>query len=455
MTRPTALYLRCSTSPQMEKFGPSVQRELVNSYAQRMGLSITGTYEDAISGTKARRDALDQLLIEAPRYEAVVISSVDRLARRVRIAYGVLDELAEAGLEVHSADMGLIDLEDESSGMSFGLRSVMADAQHRQIVKRMHAAKVAKVRAGEPIKPLNGFGWKQGVIDEAEAAWLRLIFDRIRSVGANILARELNTQGVTTRSGRRWSKTTVLQLITNPVYMGEYRYGRGPTRRGRIKAVCQVEAIISPALWQAANEAVQRRATSKGRTSSLEDFPLSGRLTCGTCGRSMGGVSVHRKSGMIHRYYACNSRYAEVDPCPHRTNYPAEKVHAAVMEELEGALRNPADLERLIDLPTPQAPDLGHVERDAERRLSRLEAAYDAGAYTAIEYAERRRALQAEREALTQLVARVAVPAPDLKKAARALEEALRSGKLALAVAPLGLRGVLQPGGDVEIRIAP
>ena len=72
----------------MEKFGPGVQSEAAQRYAAQLGPSITHTYED--TGPKARREALDRLLNEAPRFEAVIISSVDRLARRVPIAYGVL-----------------------------------------------------------------------------------------------------------------------------------------------------------------------------------------------------------------------------------------------------------------------------------------------------------------------------------------------------------------------------
>jgi len=439
----------------MEKFGPQVQRELVDRYAARMGLSITGTYEDAISGTKTRRDALDQLLTEAPRYEAVVISSVDRLARRVPVAYGVLGELAEAGLEVHAADMGLIDLEDETSNMSFGFRSLIADVDHRRITRRLQAAKVAKVRQGQPVRPLNGYGWREGVIDQTEAAVLRVMFTRIRTIGAALLARELNAQGITTRRGQKWSKSPLLQIITNPVYMGEYHYGRGRTRHGQAKAVCQVDALISPDLWQAANVAVHRRANEKGRTSSLEDFPLNGRLTCGACGRSIGGVSIHRENRPIRRYYACNSRHADKHNCTHRTNHPIALVHAKVMQELEALAGHPEQLALLIDPPTLQAPDLGNVERDVSRRLSRLEAAYDAGAYTAPEYAERRRALQTEQESLSRLVARETPPMPDLKKAAQALQAALSTGNLGLAADALGLRGVLSPDREIKLSLAP
>jgi len=140
-----AFYARVSTSPQLEKFGPAVQREAAQRYAARLGLDIVQTYEDAITGTAARREALDRLLTEAPRYEAVIISSVDWLTRRVPIAYGVLSELAEVGMELHSADMGLIDLDDESSSMQFGIRSLFADADHRCISKRLEASRVSKV----------------------------------------------------------------------------------------------------------------------------------------------------------------------------------------------------------------------------------------------------------------------------------------------------------------------
>ena len=453
--KPAAFYARVSTLPQLEKFGPTVQREAAQRYATRLGLDIVQTYEDAITGTAARREALDRLLTEAPRYGAVIISSVDRLARRVPIAYGVLGELAEAGLELHSADMGLIDLDDESSSMQFGIRSLFADADHRRISKRLEASRVSKVQGGAPVRRLNGYGWRLGVKDETEAAWLAYMYQQLVNVGTRVLAADLNSKGVKTRSGLDWTDAGLRMLLRNPMYKGEYQYGRKHHGHGQIKAICQVEPLISPELWAAAQDATQRRKHTPGRRGSRIDvYPLQGRLTCAECGRAVGGNTTHH-GGKRYAYYGCSDRFSAERTCTHRKLYPAAQVHAFVRDILEKARENLASLAELVQRPAPAVPDLATMRAAVDRKLSRLEAAYDAGAYTAPEYAERRAALKREREAISVLEV-PAAPAPtDLAAVRSAVGYALTSADLLDVAQALNLRGVLGSGGELTLKINP
>ncbi|WP_161881910.1 recombinase family protein [Deinococcus alpinitundrae] len=453
--KPAAFYARVSTSPQLEKFGPQVQREAAQRYAARLGLDIVQTYEDAITGTAARREALDRLLTEAVRYQAVIISSVDRLARRVPIAYGVLGELAEAGLELHSADMGLIDLDDESSSMQFGIRSLFADVDHRRISKRLEASRVSKVQGGSPVQRLNGYGWRQGVRDEAEAAWVVYMYQQIIHVGARMLVADLTARGVRTRHGAAWGESRLRSLLQNPTYKGQYQYGRRSGGRGRVKAVCQVEALVSPELWAAAQDAMSRRSLNTGRRGGRSDvYPLQGRLTCAECGRAIGGNTTIKANRPYH-YYGCADRCNAERTCTHRKLYPAASVHAFVRGILEEARENPASLAELVQRPAPAAPDLATMHAAIDRKLSRLEAAYDAGAYTAPEYAERRAALKREREALSVLEAPTAQAPADLAAVQAAVGHALSCADLLDVAEALNLRGVLGSGGELTLSLNP
>lgn len=454
--KPAAFYARVSTSPQLEKFGPTVQREAAQRYAQRMGLEITQSYEDAITGTAARREALDRLLMEAARYQAVIVSSVDRLARRVPIAYGVLGELSEAGLEVHASDMGLIDLDDESSSMQFGIRSLFADADHRRISKRLEASRVSKVQGGSPVQRLNGYGWRQGVKDETEAAWLTYMYQQLVNVGTRVLAQDLKAKGVRTRTGVVWSNSRLRALLSNPMYKGEYRYGREPNGHGQVKAVCEVEALVSPELWAAAQDAAQRRKQGPGRRGVRNDlFPLQGRLTCAECGRAIGGRSTYKHGEARWHYYGCADRFSLARTCTHRTLYPVVQVHAEVRKVLQAAYDNPESLPDLVQLPTPLGPDLAAMHAQVDRKLSRLEAAYDAGAYTAPEYAERRAALKLERDALSTLEVPAALTPPDVAQVRAAIGRALSCPDLLDMAQALNLRGTLGPGPILTLSINP
>ena len=460
--RPAAIYLRVSTQAQAadDRQGLGVQLAEIERYAERHGFSLTATYQDAVSGTRARRDQLDRLLDEAPRYEAILISSVDRLARRTRVAYGLIDELADTGLEIHITDMGIYDPEQEGSAVSFGIRSIMAESDHRRLVKKLYNAKIQKVagtatRPGRPANPIVAYGWRGDVIDPTEAHWIRWMYRRLTQVGTQVMARELAEQGVRTRLGTAWTPTKLRRLLINPLYRGVYEFGR---KANTVKARCDVEAIVSPELWAAANEAMSvRRGTTESRNPArLHLFPLTGHIRCGACGRAMNGIHSGRRH---YGYYTCGSalqtKYNRTgQPCEHKRLYRADVLHASIMEALEQFQADDATLLECVRIPRPPAPDLTLPLADLVRREDRLEAAYNAGAYTPAEFTERRRDLHRQREAVLATPAAPNAPLPDLAHL-RALLSQSQALPLEEFADLMGLTVTIAPEAQIQLRLSP
>lgn len=460
-----AAYLRVSTTGQAEddKFGLQVQAGAIASYAARHGLSVSDTYTDTITGTRHRRVELDQLLDKSAAYDAVIISSIDRLGRRNRITYAVLDELLETGLQVHSTDMGVIDPEDESSMLTFGVKSLFAENDHRRLVTKLHHARIAKVagnpltgRTGQPIRKLNGYGWRGGVIDPVEAYWVKWMFARMEIVGSGVVARELGEQGVRTRSGKAWVPENVRRIIANPLYKGVYEFGRLSHGQGTVKARCEVEPLVSPELWDAVNRKLKVR---QGRSSLMSEeraelFALTGHLRCGECGRAMRGLTLTARP---YGYYGCGYRLMSKinrtgQACEHRTQYRAEKVHAAVLGSLRAALVSDDMLASVVRQVVPTPPDHGPALADLARRSDRLEAAYMAGAYTPQEYAGRRAELGQQRAVLLAAPVPVAPLPPDLSVVRARLAGSLDLPLHVLADA-VGLLVTLVPGQEMGIEL--
>jgi DNA invertase Pin-like site-specific DNA recombinase len=92
-----ALYLRVSTVDQH----PETQLHDLRAMAHQRGLQIVAEYTDRISGTKARRPGLDDLLRDARRgrFQVVLVWASDRIARSVRHFLEVLDELNHLEIE--------------------------------------------------------------------------------------------------------------------------------------------------------------------------------------------------------------------------------------------------------------------------------------------------------------------------------------------------------------------
>ena len=92
-----ALYLRVSSVDQH----PETQLHDLRQLAAQRGLEIVKEYTDRISGAKARRPGLDELLHDARRgrIDVVVCWAFDRIARSVTHFLQVLDELNHLKIE--------------------------------------------------------------------------------------------------------------------------------------------------------------------------------------------------------------------------------------------------------------------------------------------------------------------------------------------------------------------
>jgi DNA invertase Pin-like site-specific DNA recombinase len=92
-----ALYMRVSTLDQH----PETQLYDLRGLAAQRGFEIVQEYTDKISGAKARRPGLDQMLKDARRrqFDVVLVWASDRIARSVRHFLEVLDELNHLGIE--------------------------------------------------------------------------------------------------------------------------------------------------------------------------------------------------------------------------------------------------------------------------------------------------------------------------------------------------------------------
>ena len=86
-----ALYMRVSTVDQH----PETQLLDLRQMAAQRGYEIVAEYTDKISGTKAKRPGLDQMMADGRRgrFDVVLVWASDRIARSVKHFLDVLDEL--------------------------------------------------------------------------------------------------------------------------------------------------------------------------------------------------------------------------------------------------------------------------------------------------------------------------------------------------------------------------
>lgn len=130
------LYARVSTFDQE----PETQLLDLRRLAEQREFDIVTEYVDRISGAKAKRPALDQLLAAAHRreFDIVLVWAADRLARSVRHFLEVLDTLNHLGIEFVSFR------ENIDTGGPLGravvvIVSAVAELERNLIIERVRA----------------------------------------------------------------------------------------------------------------------------------------------------------------------------------------------------------------------------------------------------------------------------------------------------------------------------
>src|SRR5450631_4362549 len=131
-----ALYLRVSTVDQH----PETQLHDLRQMAAQRGLEIVQEYTDRISGAKARRPGLDQMMADARRgkFDVVLVWASDRIARSVKHFLDVLDELNRIGVDYVSFREN-IDTAGPLGRAIIVIVSAVAELERSLIVERVRA----------------------------------------------------------------------------------------------------------------------------------------------------------------------------------------------------------------------------------------------------------------------------------------------------------------------------
>jgi site-specific DNA recombinase len=345
------LYVRVSTTNQIDRDSLSTQESRLRAYCEANGYGIHEVYIDAgYSAKDTNRPALRKLFrdIEAGRVQAVLVTKLDRITRSLRDLVKLVEFFAS-----HSVKFISITQNVDSSG-PFGrfmrdLLALIAQLEREVTAERVsedmhHRALLGKWNGGiipygyttqqRAAKELVEAGMdehqaaseatrrfpqpKKLYMDEQEASVVSEIFQSyIDNRSLRKTTHLLNSRGIKTRNGAAWASTSVRRILTNPTYMGKTWYGKRKTNSdtGRLESVSPKEWKISPGEHEAIvseetfNEA-QEILASKARkpTRAHNSYMLAGLLRCGKCGGTLHGYTFTKKnSGKTYIYYKCHN----------------------------------------------------------------------------------------------------------------------------------------------------
>ena len=142
-SRPVALYARVSTQDQ------TCENQLLElrRYAEARGWQTVEYVDHAVSGSKDRRPALDQLAADVKRHKVAAVACwrLDRLGRNLRHLVLLLDEWQARGVAFVTLGEG-IDTSTPAGRLVAGVLGSIAEFERSRIQERIHAG-LARARA--------------------------------------------------------------------------------------------------------------------------------------------------------------------------------------------------------------------------------------------------------------------------------------------------------------------
>src|SRR5579862_3865163 len=193
-----AIYARVSTTDQTN----AIQVRELKEYVERRGWEVAGIYEDQMSGAKASRPGLNQLIADARlrKFDAVLVLKLDRFGRSLVQCVGAIQELQALGIRFIAISQGLdTDQSNPTSQLLMHILAAVAQFEreliHERVSAGMRAAKTHGTKTG------NAIGRPRRVFDREEVVRLRAAglsignIARQMSIGVGTVVRVLKTVG--------------------------------------------------------------------------------------------------------------------------------------------------------------------------------------------------------------------------------------------------------------------
>jgi DNA invertase Pin-like site-specific DNA recombinase len=381
------VYTRVSTEEQADN-GTSMtdQRTRSLEFAESRGFWVRQVFEDpGVSGalyeTRPGLQAAIQT-IERKEAELLIVTKIDRLARKTKILLDIAERVDRAGGQIVTCD-GTEYGKTTQGKLMLTAFAMFAEFERDTIRDRSIAGKIGRVQQGkQPIRakspygyrivteddvklgkyPLNELGTYQ--IVEEQAYWARQMFQMFDlGISLNKIATFLDSKGVPPPSAarsenqnvQRWWPTTVRTILENSVYKGEATFGRMMTVSGenlehklkpgqRLKAGKRYEKqqewmtipappLVDVEVWERCSirlnqNTVEKKAILGGNPD--RKYMLSGLTRCPTCGRALSGqkkkATWDGKEGDKVSYYTCRGYLRQ--RCP-------GKKHSFFADDLE------------------------------------------------------------------------------------------------------------------------
>ncbi len=299
------LYARVSTDKQAQKdLSIPAQITAMREYAKTNGWKVVDNFVDeGESARTANRPELKRLLQYCKEHKdinIVVVHKIDRLARNL-VDHGTIKAiLKQRGIRLVSVSEPFDD--NPVGHLMENIMASMSEWYSANLGEEIKKASRIKLSRGEwPSKPPIGYKSTrdedkhvQHVPDPKTAPLVRQAFELFSTgdYSLYLLSEEMHCRGLTTRTGRMFTRELMKKLLKRKFYIGRLEW------QGKVYPA-KHEPIIPTELFYRVQEVLKRRSVDTGEKGKRQ-FLLRGTAHCKVCGRRL-TAEVHPRG----TYYRC------------------------------------------------------------------------------------------------------------------------------------------------------
>jgi len=385
------LYPRVSTEKQAKKdlSIPEQIREM-RAYCREHGHNIKKIYDgEAASARDDKRpvfqEMIEELLSGSIKAKGIIVYSLSRFFRNLVKANFYEEKLNKKEIRVISLTMPTENLETPFANAFKNFEYTVSQLQSDLNARYTLGGMKANARKGYFNGGTSPFGYRTKKVEDehgnpksileihpTEAEIVGHIFRLYtqKGFGTKKIACLLNSEGIRTRQGRKWSKDRIRAILVNSTYMGERIYNRFESKTKREKPkdqwiVFKVEAMVEKELFGQAQRVMKENSplqTNPAVTAS--PTLLSELLKHKECGRSMTLETAKRGR---YTYYNCRGYLREGSCAGQRI--PLKVMDGEVLEYLTSKFFSVRRLKILLDQWLKERKDQKSYARQEDARI--------------------------------------------------------------------------------------
>lgn len=314
----TGIYIRVSTEDQAKDgFSINAQKEKLTKYAESNDWKIFDYYiDDGISGKNLTdRPEVNRMLrdIKNKKINNVLIYKLDRLTRSVKDLIDLI-ELFEKNDCTFNSQTEKIDTSNAVGRMFVKIIGIFAEFERENLAERVSFGYEQKTREGYYTNTNGVYGYDYDlknhklVVNELEKKLVERVFDLyLEGYSYFKISKLFNEENIPTKRNGHWAPSTIKQILSNPLYIGQVRYGLSKNKKDKsfVTDGKDIEPIIDLNKFNLVAKVSGTRKRFFTRRYSNESAYFFHFLKC-SCGGTISAKQQIQR-GKLYITYKCNN----------------------------------------------------------------------------------------------------------------------------------------------------